>query len=119
MNKNYTKGASIFLAVMILSSLLAIGLGVTAIILPQLKITENIDDSIKAIFAADAGVERCLYNIRKEGGDCSALENPYTLANNVSYAKLESTTSCPPSNPTGYKYEGRYRRVHRALEFCY
>lgn len=112
--KKQQLGVSIFLAVMILTSVLAVGLGVTAIILPQLKITENIDNSVKAVFAADTGIECKLMEIR-QGIACS----PAPLSNAATYTvTVTDNTLCSGAALTGNKAVksiGTYKNVRRSL----
>lgn len=66
--------ASILLSVLILSSLLAIGLGISALMFQQIKMSGQSGQSVVAFYAADAGAERCLYEVRKN----AAVSCPYT-----------------------------------------
>jgi len=52
---------SVFLAIIILSILLAIGLGLSTILVSQIRMIKEISDSISSFFAADTGAERILY----------------------------------------------------------
>lgn len=55
------KGVSVFFAVMILSVLLAIGLGVSTILVSQIRMVKEMGDSVNSLYAADTGIERVLY----------------------------------------------------------
>lgn len=60
------KGATaILLSVLVLSSLLVIGLGYPTLIIIQLKMSRAVKESTQAFYAADAGAELCLYQIKK------------------------------------------------------
>ncbi len=67
------KGATaILLSVLVLSSLLVIGLGYPTLVIIQLKMSRNIKESVQAFYAADAGAEFCLYQIKRTTGEgCS------------------------------------------------
>ena len=52
---------SVFLAIIILSILLAIGLGLSTILVSQIRMIKEISDSISSFSAADTGAERILY----------------------------------------------------------
>jgi len=70
-NGLFQKGAvSIVLAVLLLSILLVIGLGISALMLQQIKLSGQSGRSVIAFYAADAGAERCLYDVRKGTGFC-------------------------------------------------
>ncbi|MFH1180981.1 MAG: pilus assembly PilX N-terminal domain-containing protein [bacterium] len=75
------KGSSLFLALMIMSLLLAVVLGVNAILMGQLKSIKNIGESVAAFYAADAGIEEILIN---QSSSCSEA-SPCLLENGASY----------------------------------
>ena len=55
------------MTVVLMAVLLAMVLGVTAIIINGLNIAKGVTDSVKAFHAADTGIENALYKIRIEG----------------------------------------------------
>lgn len=59
--QNYNQGVSLYLALMIMTVLLALALGLSAILFGQMKIIKGIGDSVLAFYAADTGIERELY----------------------------------------------------------
>lgn len=68
------KGATaIFLAMLITSVVLLIGMGVSAIVISELKLSRGIGESIIAIYAADSGVEKCLHEIKTNQAPCRSL----------------------------------------------
>jgi len=74
------KGAvSIVLAVLLLSILLVIGLGVSALMLQQIRLSGQSGQSVIAFYAAEAGAERCLYEIRKGSNSCSWTDEPLDI----------------------------------------
>jgi hypothetical protein len=54
---------SILITVLILSNLLVIALGVSFLLLSQIKMSQNAGESVRAFYAADAGAERCLFDM--------------------------------------------------------
>ena len=68
----FQQGAiSIFLSVLLLSVILLIALGVSSLMIAQLKMSGQVGYSVVAFYAAEAGAERCLYEVRKSGaGSC-------------------------------------------------
>lgn len=60
-SQNSKKGISVYLTLMIMIIILAIGLGISTIIVSQIKMIRGIGDSVAAIYAADTGIERVLY----------------------------------------------------------
>lgn len=83
------KGASsILLAFLIISLLAVVSLALSYLMLQQLKMTVESGKSVVAIYAAETGVEKCLYQIRKSTGngcDSAAAQESDTLSNNSSY----------------------------------
>lgn len=93
------KGVSIFLAVVLMTLFLSMVLGLSAILLSQIRIIQEGGDSVIAFFAADTGAERAIYEDRvvcKQEAcpgycseDCSGLPTGYelseTLGNNSSF----------------------------------
>lgn len=63
------KGVSLYLAMIILSIFLGISLGLSLILLTQIKMTRGIEESVKALYAADAGIEKMLFNLRPSDGE--------------------------------------------------
>jgi len=66
MKKNLSQQGtvSIILAILILSQLLVIGLGISALMLRQIRMSGQAGLSVVAFYAAEAGAERCLYQTR-------------------------------------------------------
>jgi len=56
------KGVSIYFALMIMTILLAIALGMSTILIGQIKMIKRMEDSVIALYAADAGIEKILYD---------------------------------------------------------
>lgn len=67
MFKNSQKAVSLYLALIIMFILIAIGLGVSLIIVSQMKMIRGMGDSVVAFYAADTGIERTLYETRAQG----------------------------------------------------
>jgi len=57
---NKEKGVSIFLAVVIMSIILSIVLGLTVILVGQIKAMKDIESSVVAFYGADTGIEQML-----------------------------------------------------------
>ncbi len=133
------KGVSLFITLIITSIVLAIALGMSLILIGQLKITRQIGDSTKAFFAADAGMERAL---NMSISDIAEINEPNFFGPSYGYkveisccqegmgnCKLSSTgISCPagltPSDECTnagaqyfcYKSKGFYKKINRAIE---
>ena len=62
------------LAVLLLSILLVIGFGISILMFQQMRLSGQAGRSVVAFYAADAGAEKCLYEVRKDG----AVTCPFT-----------------------------------------
>lgn len=63
MSKKSQQGVSVLIAILIMTILLSIGLGVSTILLRQTRMIKGMGDSVVAFYAADTGMERVLYGI--------------------------------------------------------
>lgn len=76
----YQKGVSLYLAVMMMSILLAMALGMATILFSQLKTVRGMGDSVVAFYVADTGMERAMYVIKEEGVLRDLKDDPGELA---------------------------------------
>jgi len=72
-NKIMERGVAIYLAFMVMTILLAISLGLSVILIGQMKVIKGIGDSVIALYAAETGIEMVLYTDKQcyQGG-CSS-----------------------------------------------
>lgn len=94
MRNSDKKGVSAIFAIMVLSIVLAIVLGLSAIIVTQMKTIKSIGDSTVSFYAADAGAEYMLKVIISG----TSPPNTYTQPMPDIGAKYDITVSC--CNPT-------------------
>ncbi len=102
------KGAiSIILAVMIMSMIMIITASMSALMIQQIKMSGQAGYSVVAFYAADAGAERCLYDIRKNGATSCSYVVDFTSGAKytTSYDGLSTITS-----------KGEYKGVSRKVE---
>jgi len=69
------KGITILLVVIILSAILSISIGVFNVVYGQLRISGDVEDSFRAMYAADLGMERILYKDRVIADVCTFPSN--------------------------------------------
>ncbi len=122
------KGVSLFLALVIMTIFLAMGLGLSVILVSQKKMIRGIDYSVIAVGAADTGVEEILYLDRKcidESpscdlgickGDCSGVKSGYNLSGNLSNRADYEVTFSRNCGLITIKSTGSYKEVKRAFE---
>lgn len=106
--------AAILLAVLILAVLLAISLGISATLSSQITMMRQTVYSVEAFYAADAGAEQCLYQVRKppQTDTCDTSPSTYinsTLTNGASYKVSREAN-------TTIKSLGSYRGTNRKIE---
>ena len=106
--------------------LLAIGLGISTIVVSQMKILKEMEDSVIAIHTADTGVEKVLYDIRNNTfqttstdavGDASYIATLYCGKDYTGCPT--STLSNDPNCSAPYyclKSIGNYKGTKRAIE---
>lgn len=106
MNKKQTQiihreaGFVLFVALLTASFILAVGLGVSALSIRGFQLSNNTTESIKALYAANAGIECALYYDLKEGSD------PFGLIldssdNLTSVQKIGQPLDCASSYESG------------------
>ncbi len=120
--KHFSKqqGSVILYAMLTMSVMLAIGLTLNALFISKLRSASAIRDSVGALYAADSGVEKCLYEARQNSN-----QPHMTFSIEVDYAITSTATSSPDvtdncaslgSGSFGFRSTGTYRGVRRTLE---
>ena len=102
------KGVSLYIALMVMGILLALALGISAILLSQTKVIKEMGNSVIAFYAADTGIERAMYAINQEG----VMKEVSDSWNGVSY---KATPESCDSN-TCIKSIGTYKEIRRAIQ---
>jgi Tfp pilus assembly protein PilX len=128
--KDSQKGVAIYLALMVTIILLAIGLGISTIIVSQMVMIREMGDSVGAFYAAETGVERVLY----EDKQCRTLgcgDLTFCAEDNTSCDKGRSSQTNIPSDTATLDYtvnftnnvteveiqsRGSYKGTRRAIE---
>jgi len=131
---NKEKGVSLLLAVLVSSVLLAVSLGVSAILINQIRMIKGMGDSVVAFYAADNGVEEMLYNLYKTVNPEDVYEGFLGEASYYVKAKCcnpgfeRCIIECPDNFETDSDCEttnfclnstGTYNQVKRAIEVEY
>jgi hypothetical protein len=79
------KGVSLYLAVVLMTMLLAMVLGISALLLKQLQTIAGMEDSVVALYAADSGIEKVLIDVIGNRIDPPQDHYSATLDNQASY----------------------------------
>ncbi len=113
------RGVSLYLAMMVITILLGIALGISSIFLGQTKILRELGYSVIAFYAADAGIEDVLMNRDNPSAICFEA-SPCPLANGASYYIdiRPAGVGCPAANYC-IKSIGQYKETRRAIEIQY
>jgi len=102
------KGVSLYLALMIMTILLALALGVSTILVSQIKMIREMGNSVIAFYAADTGIEHVMYTINKGG-----------VMKEVSGSWDEASYKATPESCNGntcIKSVGKYKEIRRAIQ---
>ena len=111
------EGSAIIFTLLILWSMLAITLALTAIYLPKIRaIGDAAAGSVGAIYAADSAIEWCIYTNREN----PPLPSPGIpiMDNGATYTLIPPTGCQPPATPAPLNVQavGTYRGVSRSLQ---
>lgn len=108
------KGSTIILALVILAAILGSSVGVASIFVREIRLSSELDNSLIAIMAADAGLEKMLYNVRVLDGT-SVISFSANLPNGASYVTCEDPGTCS-DDPVILTSTGIFGDVKRTLE---
>ncbi len=116
-NIKYQRGVSLYLALMVMTVMLAMALGLSSIFIGQIKTIKQMGNSVIALSAADTGIEAILLNRN------NPVDIPETvLSNGATYQVAVAAGGegdCPASNNFCIKSIGSYLGTKRAVEIIY
>lgn len=109
------KGVSLYISVIILTIMLAMVFGLSAIVTNQIKMIRGMGDSVAALYAADTGIERIIYDVRigKTGQNFSE-----TWGTDYNY-ETTTTTGGACGTKTCLQSVGTYKQTKRAIQASY
>jgi hypothetical protein len=125
MINNNQKGVSVYLTIVILAVLLSVSLGLVGIIIGGAKIAGGLGNSVKAFHAADTGMEKALYCVKTNGGDCTLSlscandSNTFSAGYGWTVAMLDSGGVTCTSSVSSIESEGTYSTTKRKVETSY
>jgi len=111
-NTNPQKGVSLYIAFLIMTILLSIGLSMSTILLSEIKTMREMGKSVVAYYAAETGIERELYENNEVGTSYSGS------IGNASYGisvVAQGSDGCSLSANYCVKSVGNYKGVKRAI----
>lgn len=109
------KGVSLLLTLLVMIALLAIAFGVSRLSLGEVKITQDVPKSIVAYYAAEAGVERAIYEKRQNDVNLDIGECTVNLDNGSQYG----VTVTDDGITITIRSVGCYQGVTRAIEVTF
>lgn len=92
--KDSQKGISLYLAIVILVVILAIAMGLSTILVSQFKIIAGMGNSVKALYAADTGIEQALVDVVAWEDSGGASVPPSSYSGNLDNASYEVEIVC-------------------------
>ena len=104
------KGVSLYLAVVIMSILSAVVLGLVSLSISGIKMVSGLENSVMSFYAANTGIEHSLYSIRKQGelGEVSG-----------DLGEANYSVSVSSNDEEIIKSVGTYRGTKRVIEVRY
>lgn len=120
--KNRQEGISLYIALIIIVIMMAIALGLSTILVGQIKTIKSIGHSVKALYAADTGIERALY----DNGTASYSASGYLDLNSNGFQDADDSTynvvgisagsnGCPGGVSYCLKSVGTFKQTKRAI----
>jgi len=125
------RGSTLLMAVLILSGILIVSLGTANLVFSGVRLSRLQENSTRAYFSAEAGIERFIWAYGKNGFDisacsssqpyvdftsnkCEAIKPVYTLSNGASYYIIFSNAS-----PLSFSAIGTFLNNNRSIEISY
>ncbi|MCK5044742.1 hypothetical protein KAR26_03365 [Candidatus Parcubacteria bacterium] len=112
--KDSQKGISLYLALLILSLNLSIVLGITIILINEMKRTQKLGYSVVAFYAADTGIEEA---IDDRDNHPTSYSGSFNLSGNV--ASYEVSVTDMGGGNFSIKSVGSYEGTKRAISATY
>jgi hypothetical protein len=128
---NFNKGVALYLGILIMLIMLTLGIGVSLIILGQLKTIKGMGKSVVAIYAADTGIERILYQDKlcrqlicpdpnctdlEDDGFCDRVAEDFSLQDEPLGEGITYSVEVSPADPYIFRSLGEFDNVNRAIE---
>ena len=121
------KGSAIYFSLIILAVILGMVLGLSAMLVSQIKVVRGMGDSVVALYAANSGIEKGLYLLRVQTPSSFPHNATSTINLNGStanYKLIIDSGLLMPGGATGgcvknyfcIRSEGDYRGIKRAIE---
>jgi len=117
------KGSILVFSVMILTILLTISITLAKVFIPKIRVATEAANSVSAIFAADTGIEWCLYTFRHDTNYAkpnmaNSTINYYSVYKDSDPIELSVAPFCGPEvvPMPSFRSVGTYAGVSRSME---
>jgi len=111
-------GSALLLSLFILTSIVIVAFSGATGVLANLKISGSVTRSFRAYFAAEAGAERLLYEVRKNGYDLGTYSE-----GNVFWGNLDNNSSYSVDYksfaPIVFSSVGTFDKMKRSVEITF
>jgi len=109
------KGVSLYITIALVFILMSIVLGLSTILLGQIKVIKSVEDSVIALYAAESGIEEVLISRNNPVGVSGSL------GNNSSYSVTILTSASPGCSAANYCIQsvGTFKESKRAIRVSY
>ena len=115
------KGSIIIYTILIMTTITMISIYLMRILLPKLRTTNEAVNSTIAFYAADSGMEWCIFANRDDSTQLPAVPTqPVSLkvitGAAIQYYSGNNSTSCPSGAAINFRTVGTYQGISRSLE---
>jgi len=114
-NETSQRGVAIFLAVVILTLFMSVALGVSTLLVSQIRIMRDLGNSVVSFYASESGIEEALKFASNESYDSSIV----TLSNGATYKAVGVSAGVGNCSGTAHyciKSVGMYKGSRRVIE---
>ena len=117
--RNLQRGASLYLAILVLTVLMTVAFGIGAVLFTQVALLGGIGDSVAAFYAAETGLEKILYDDKQGINIVTQCANPAICIGNLSNGATYEVIVTSGGGCAGFFYcvdtEGKFEQATRAI----
>ncbi|MDD5291288.1 MAG: hypothetical protein PHZ04_04230 [Patescibacteria group bacterium] len=108
-------GTALLLTLLILSGILVVALGAASLIVPGIKMSRTQEQSIKAFFAAEAGAERALWEVRKNNYAVPDVDTDNIFSSSLGNSSTYQVDSALSPPQVTFTSTGSYQQTRRSV----
>jgi hypothetical protein len=111
------EGQAVIIALLIIGFLLSVALTLSLLFIPKIRASSEISKSSAALYAAESGLEWCLYVYRHSDTTAPTMANSATFLNGKTSPPVPLTSADCLAPPV--KILGTYQGISRAFEISF